>query len=132
MFMSAVTGGDIHIDKQLSQLKTVSDKIRYLAKQGWERADIAKKLNKRYQHVRNVLVHEEEKVKQQSEKVESVLFDKLHKIASAEGESFQSLLDEALRDFIEKKRNAKARPHVMAAYQQSIKKFDSLYDRLAK
>src|SRR5580704_403010 len=35
--------------------KTVSDKIRALAGAGYERADIARVLGKRYQHVRNVL-----------------------------------------------------------------------------
>jgi bifunctional DNA-binding transcriptional regulator/antitoxin component of YhaV-PrlF toxin-antitoxin module len=35
---------------------TVSDKIRALADAGFERADIARFLEKRYQHVRNVLV----------------------------------------------------------------------------
>ncbi len=34
---------------------TVSDKIRLLAGAGFERAEIARLLNKRYQHVRNVL-----------------------------------------------------------------------------
>jgi bifunctional DNA-binding transcriptional regulator/antitoxin component of YhaV-PrlF toxin-antitoxin module len=35
---------------------TISDKIRALADAGFERADIARFLGKRYQHVRNVLV----------------------------------------------------------------------------
>ena len=34
---------------------TVSDKIRALAAAGYARADIARHLGKRYQHVRNVL-----------------------------------------------------------------------------
>ncbi|MGD9914837.1 MAG: AbrB/MazE/SpoVT family DNA-binding domain-containing protein [Rhizobiaceae bacterium] len=37
-------------------LTTTSDKIRALDKAGFERADIARFLDKRYQHVRNVLV----------------------------------------------------------------------------
>lgn len=37
-------------------LKTTSDKIRALDEAGFERADIARFLNKRYQHIRNVLV----------------------------------------------------------------------------
>lgn len=43
------------IDVQLESIPTVSGKIRYLASTGMKRGDIAKKLNKRYQHVRNVL-----------------------------------------------------------------------------
>jgi len=39
---------------------TVSDKIRALHRAGYERADIARFLGKRYQHVRNVLVADEQ------------------------------------------------------------------------
>ena len=35
---------------------TTSSQIRYLNAIGWTRGDIARKLNKRYQHVRNVLI----------------------------------------------------------------------------
>lgn len=40
----------------VKNLTTVSDKIRALDDAGFERADIARFLDKRYQHVRNVLV----------------------------------------------------------------------------
>lgn len=39
----------------VKDLRTVSDKIRALDAAGFERADIARFLDKRYQHVRNVL-----------------------------------------------------------------------------
>ena len=39
------------------QTKNVADSIRYLDDQGYSRADIARILGKRYQHVRNVLEH---------------------------------------------------------------------------
>lgn len=39
----------------LTEFKTTSSKIRFLASQEMSRADIAKYLNIRYQHVRNVL-----------------------------------------------------------------------------
>ena len=42
-------------DDELQLLSTVSAKIRYLDKRGMKRADIARKLNIRYQHVKNVL-----------------------------------------------------------------------------
>jgi hypothetical protein len=38
-------------------LETTSDKIRALANAGYDRVEIAKYLDIRYQHVRNVLVH---------------------------------------------------------------------------
>jgi hypothetical protein len=56
----------------------------------------------------------------------------LRAIAEKEGRQFQSLIDEALRDIIEKKRNDKPRPHVIIAYQQSLKEFDELYRKLAQ
>lgn len=40
----------------IAGLHTTSDKIRALAKGGYDRTEIAKRLNIRYQHVRNVLV----------------------------------------------------------------------------
>jgi hypothetical protein len=43
------------VDTKLASIETVSGKIRYLASLGWKRGAIAKKLEKRYQHVRNVL-----------------------------------------------------------------------------
>ena len=42
------------IDAAIAALETTSAKIRYLTSQGWKRGDIAKKLDIRYQHVRNV------------------------------------------------------------------------------
>jgi hypothetical protein len=41
--------------KQVVALPTVSSKIRFLDEQGMSRGDIARYLNKRYQHVKNVL-----------------------------------------------------------------------------
>lgn len=43
------------IPKEVNSLPTVSAKIRHLNGLGWSRSEIAKSLNKRYQHVRNVL-----------------------------------------------------------------------------
>jgi hypothetical protein len=44
----------------------------------------------------------------------------------------QVLVDEALLDLLEKRKNAGARPHVMAAYQASHGKYAPLYEKLAK
>lgn len=41
---------------ELESLSTTSSKIRYLDSKGIKRGQIAKILNKRYQHVRNVLI----------------------------------------------------------------------------
>lgn len=49
------------LDRKLAALEKVSDKIRLLDRAGMSRADIARKLGKRYQHVRNVLERDREK-----------------------------------------------------------------------
>lgn len=41
---------------ELNKLPTTSAKIRYLDSKDYTRSEIAKILNKRYQHVRNVLI----------------------------------------------------------------------------
>ena len=45
----------VDVAKVVASDATVSDKIRLLAGAGYERAEIARLLGKRYQHVRNVL-----------------------------------------------------------------------------
>ena len=51
--------------KTAAGLSTKSAKIRALGRAGYKRADIARFLDIRYQHVRNVLVHAEEKQKRE-------------------------------------------------------------------
>ncbi|HEV3210508.1 MAG TPA: hypothetical protein VGY91_09595 [Chthoniobacterales bacterium] len=53
-------------------------------------------------------------------------------LAREEGRQIQALVDEALSDLVEKHRNARPRPHVMAAYLASHEKFGSLYKKLAE
>jgi predicted SpoU family rRNA methylase len=75
--------------------------------------------------------NETSKIKFASQADAQVL-DSLKEIAKREGRQFQALLDEALRDYIEKKQTGKARKHVLAAYEESVVKFDALYAELAK
>lgn len=42
-------------EAKLHEISTIADKIRLLNRMGYKRADIARILDKRYQHVRNVL-----------------------------------------------------------------------------
>lgn len=49
------------MDQLTRNLASVSDKIRALDRAGYARADIARYLGKRYQHVRNVLEHDKRK-----------------------------------------------------------------------
>ena len=64
--------------------------------------------------------------------VDSTLLSGLGELARGDGAEVDRLVDEALSDFIEKKRKSEARPHVVAAYQRSRERFASLYQKLAK
>jgi hypothetical protein len=56
----------------------------------------------------------------------------LRQIAKAQGRQFQAVLDEALRDYIDRHQKGRPRPHVMTAFASSLAEFDSLYRELAK
>ena len=56
----------------------------------------------------------------------------IRKIAADEGKPLQTILDEAMQDLIDKKKNKKPRQHVLNALHESIKDFNNLYDDLAK
>ena len=56
----------------------------------------------------------------------------MRKIAEVQGRQFQSVLDEAMRDYIDRQQTEKPRRHVMAAFANSLSEFDELYAALAK
>jgi hypothetical protein len=64
--------------------------------------------------------------------VDPDILAKVRDLARNEGRQVQALVEEALADFVEKRRQGKPRPNVMAAYQESHAKFESLYKKLAK
>jgi hypothetical protein len=64
--------------------------------------------------------------------VNSEILAAVRSIAQSEGRQIQSLIDEALADFIEKRKNGKPRAHVVAAYEASHEKYAELYKKLAR
>jgi len=56
----------------------------------------------------------------------------LREIAQQQGRQFQAVLDDALRDYIDRKQSERPRRHVMASFAASLDEFDSLYRELAK
>ncbi|MBY0473464.1 MAG: hypothetical protein K2Q13_00195 [Nitrosomonas sp.] len=57
----------------------------------------------------------------------------LRKIAESEGRPIQEIiLDEALREYIERKGKGLPRRQAMDAFTQSLNEFDQLYHELAK
>ena len=64
--------------------------------------------------------------------VDGTLLDDLRTLARDEGRQIQALVEEAIIVLLEQRRQGKARPHVMAAYQRSHARFAALYEKLAK
>ena len=64
--------------------------------------------------------------------VNSEILSTVRTIAKNEGRQLQALVDEALADLIEKRKNTRPRAHVMAAYLASHEKYGELYKKLAK
>jgi hypothetical protein len=56
----------------------------------------------------------------------------VRELAASEGRQLQALVDEALLDLLEKRKNGGARPHVLKAYLGSHAKYAPLYEKLAK
>ena len=56
----------------------------------------------------------------------------LRHIAESQGRQFQAVLDDALRDYIDRQQKERPRRHVIAAFVSSLEEFDSLYRDLAK
>ena len=56
----------------------------------------------------------------------------LRHIAETQGRQFQAVLDDALRDYIDRQQKERPRRHVMTVFASSLEEFDSLYRDLAK
>lgn len=56
----------------------------------------------------------------------------LRQLAEAQGRQFQVVLDEALRDYIDRHQKERPRRHVMSSFASSLDEFDTLYRELAK
>ena len=64
--------------------------------------------------------------------VDTEVLAAIRKLADEEGRQIQVLVEEALSDLIEKRKQTRPRPHVMAAYLASHEKYAELYKKLAK
>jgi len=60
------------------------------------------------------------------------ILDTLRQIADVEGKKFHAVLDEAFRDFLNKKGVTTPNRQVMASFAQSLQEFEALYQELAK
>lgn len=64
--------------------------------------------------------------------VDANILSAVRSLAQSEGRQLQALVDEALADLIEKRKQSRPRANVMAAYQASHEKFSGLYQKLAE
>jgi hypothetical protein len=64
--------------------------------------------------------------------VSSEILSAVRSLAEKEGRQLQALMDEALADLIEKRKNANPRAHVMGAYVASHERYGPLYKKLAE
>jgi hypothetical protein len=64
--------------------------------------------------------------------VNSEILSALRRLADQEGRQVQVLVEEALADLIEKRKNAAPRTRVMTAYLTSHDKYSPLYKKLAE
>ena len=60
------------------------------------------------------------------------ILNTLHQIAEVEGKKFHAVLDEAFRDFLNKKGATTPNRQVMTSFAQSLHEFEDLYKELAK
>ena len=60
------------------------------------------------------------------------VLDEVRAIAAKEGKRLHSVIDEALRDFVDKRKRGVARPDVLTAFGESLAEYDVLYRKMAK
>ncbi|AGG32910.1 hypothetical protein D521_0340 [beta proteobacterium CB] len=60
------------------------------------------------------------------------ILNTLRQIAEVEGKKFHAVLDEAFRDFLNKKGALTPERQVIASFAQSLHEFEDLYKELAK
>ena len=66
-----------------------------------------------------------------STQVDPALLKEVRSLAEAEGRQTQFLVEEALKDLLEKRRKQKPRDFVMQAHLESQERYKSLYEKLA-
>lgn len=64
--------------------------------------------------------------------VDAEILSAVRSLAREEGRQLQALVDEALADLLEKRKQSQPRPQVMAAYQASHGRYAPLYKKLAE
>ena len=67
-----------------------------------------------------------------SSQADPKLLAKVREVAEKEGRQFQSILEEALQEYLDRNQTLKPRTHIMETLGVSMMEFDELYKKLAK
>ena len=67
-----------------------------------------------------------------SSQAEPDVLEEFQKIAAREGRQFQAILGDAMREYLERRRQRNTRRNVLEAFQSSLEERDELYRSLAK
>jgi len=67
-----------------------------------------------------------------SSQADPELLAALREAAQGEGRQFQAVLEDAMRDYVERRAKDRPRRHVLQALGESLEDFDDLYRELAK
>ena len=62
----------------------------------------------------------------------SDVLEELRALAKDEGRQLQALVEEAVTNLIDERKQSRARPHVLSAYKKSHARYADLYEKLAK
>ena len=60
------------------------------------------------------------------------LLGALNQLAASQGRPLQAILDDALREYLERQQRDQPRQHVISEFASSLNEFDELYKDLAK
>ena len=66
-----------------------------------------------------------------SSQADPKLLAKVREVAEKEGRQFQSILEEALQEYLDRNQTLKPRAHIMEALGVSMMEFDELYKKLS-
>ncbi len=67
-----------------------------------------------------------------SSQADEELLSAVRNLAHSQGRQFQSILEDALTEYLERHQNERPRIHVMEAFGLSMDEFDDLYQKLAQ
>ena len=67
-----------------------------------------------------------------SAELDARLVAELRTLAESEGRQVASVIEQALTEFLDRRQQPQARPHVLEKYRESLATFGPLYERLAR